>query len=320
MKTPLFSKLIKGLLCAMVIGQVSGLVQAPQTVAKDISATAFAIELESSEVELASTTGDSNPDTDSIRDDLPIIPAPELLPAPKQTGNAADVQNYLLGTTIPKAINMGTGLLALSTFISFVIAAVHMLTALGDESQYERAKNNVKYSITGFLFVIFAYTIVSIVVSFTLPTEDDNQAWNSPWDSMSMTAWIPTAHALDIEDTQNLLLPSANDFIGNQTNVRNVNLPSGDFLGEILPSLFVNILYLVSFAVFISLVYGGALIVLNRGNEEEVNKAKTILLNASYAIALLSLGYGIVQGLATLSLDQDASTTKDDTFTELQNE
>jgi len=72
----------------------------------------------------------------------------------------------------------------------------------------------------------------------------------------------------------------------------------------------------VAFLIFVAFVYGGTLMVIGRGNEEEVTKAKNIVIYAGIGIAMISLGYAIVYGIATLKLTQDSGSTADDVFTE----
>lgn len=251
----------------------------------------------------SSTASEATPTTP------PGIPQADFLPGPS-SARGDSLQDYVLNKAVPKAINIGIGLLALTAFLGILIAAIQMLTAYGDENKVSRGKTNLKYSIFGLVVVMMAYAIVSIVVSVALPKEND-----------SGTSWlIPSAYAVDVENDPNILLPDVKTMIEDQDAQGRVSLPSGDFLGEIVPAVVTNIMYFVGFLIFIAFVYGGSIIVIGRGNEEDVSKAKNIILYSSIALGLISLGYSIIYGIATLNLNQDSSTNTDDLFIETQNE
>lgn len=235
--------------------------------------------------------------------DIPTIPQPEFLPGPQQGTEAGDVQGYLLNTGIPKALNIGIYLLGLAAFIGILLSAIQMLTAYGADDKLTRAKTNLKYSLFGFLVVILSYGIVSIVISITLP--------NAATDG---TSWIPSAYAVDVDSAPGLLMPNEKTFIEDQDAEGRVSLANGDFLGQIVPAAVTYVLYLVGFLIFIAFMYGGTMMVIGRGNEEEVTKAKSIILYSAISLALVSLGYAIIYGIATLNLTQDSSSTNDDVF------
>ena len=235
--------------------------------------------------------------------DIPTIPQPEFLPGPKQGSTGSVIQDYLLDTGIPKAINIGIGLLGLAAFLGILIAAIQMLTAYGKEDQINRAKTNLRYGVLGFIVSILAYGIVSVVVSIALPNAASEES-----------SFIPSAYAVDVTNDVNILLPSAKTVIEDQDAKGRVGLPNGDFLGEVVPAAVTNVLYFVGLLIFIALMYGGSLMVIGRGNEDEVSKAKNIILYSSIALALVSLGYAIIYGIATLNLSNDPTDSTDETF------
>ncbi len=236
---------------------------------------------------------------------VPIIPQSDFLPGPDQGTSGSDVQGYTLKKAIPKAINIGIALLGITAFIGILIAAIQMLTAYGDESKITRAKTNLKYGIFGFIVVILAYGIVSVVVSIALPNASSETGWHL----------IPTAYAVNVDEDVNLLLPDANDIIKDPSGEERVSLPNGDLLSQIVPAIITNIMYFVAFMIFIGFIYGGSIMVIGRGNEEEITKAKNIVLYSTIALVLISMGYAIIYGIATLNLKQDTTTENDDVFT-----
>ncbi|MBU0982214.1 pilin [Patescibacteria group bacterium] len=231
----------------------------------------------------------------------PVIPKPQYLPGPDPdiTVKGADTQNYILNTTIPRVINIVTALLALAAFIGIIITAINMLTAFGNEDKYTKAKNNMKFAISGFLVVIFSYAIVSVIVSLAFPMEEDQEGG---------TSFIPTAYAVDVEKDLDILFPKESDIIKDQGENREVSLPSGDFLKEIVPAAIVNVFYFLGFLVFIAFTVAGVLLISGRGNEDQVTKAKRIVTYSAIAIALMALGYALIYGLATLDLTKDRTS------------
>lgn len=259
----------------------------------------------------ASATEHSNTEVeeDADRVTTPVIPKPKFLPGPDKeiTETGAGTQDYILNTTIPRIINIIIALLAIAAFIGIIVASINMLTAFGNEDKYNRSKNNLKYTIYGFLLVILSYAIVSIIVSVSLPSDDDNRG----------NSFIPSAYAVNVEKDLDILFPKESDIIQDQGEGREVSLPSGDFLTEIIPAAIVNIFYFVGLLVFIAFTVAGVLLIAGRGNEEMLTKAKRIVTYSAVAIALLALGYAIIFGIATLNLTQDkddATEIKDDTF------
>ena len=63
----------------------------------------------------------------------------------------------------------------------------------------------------------------------------------------------------------------------------------------------------------IALFYGGVLLVIGRGNEEYIDKAKTSLFTSMMGLAFAVLGYAFIYGIATIGdLTQNPETTSDD--------
>ena len=247
------------------------------------------------------------------------IPKPDYLPGPSETVQTGeDTHDYVLNTTIPRLINMAIGLLGIAAFIGILISAITMLTAYGNEDKTTKAKTSLLYSFMGFGIVVLAYAIVSIIVSVSLPSEDSQQTTEdiTTFIEHSIQAAIPSAHAVATNDEEvlDILFPSQTDLI--ESHDTDVSLPSGDLVTEIVPGIVVNLLYVVGFLVFISFCYGGVLLVIGRGNEDDISKAKNIMIFDVIALALIAGGYALVYGIATLNLDQDDTTDADDVYTE----
>ena len=77
----------------------------------------------------------------------PKIPIPDFLPAPDVGTTGGETQDYILNETIPRAINIGIGILSITAFIGILISAIQMLTAYGNDEKLNRAKTNLRYSL-----------------------------------------------------------------------------------------------------------------------------------------------------------------------------
>lgn len=256
--------------------------------------------------------GDEGTETEEQTTVRPTIPKPDFLPGPEstsETGEAlsgADTQNYVLNTTIPRVINIVLGLFGIGTFLAILFSAVNMLTAWGNEDKTTKAKRTLQFSILGFVLSLFAYALVSIIVSLALPSEDQT----------SFIDWLaPSAYADQID--VDILFPTETELIESQDPTRGVSLPSGDLITEVVPAIVTNIMFAVGFLIFIGFCYGGVLMVVGRGNEEMVTKAKNIVVYSAVALGLLGFGYAIVYGIATISFQEDANSELDDVYVDI---
>jgi len=253
-----------------------------------------------------SDTGEAEEQT-TVR---PTIPKPDFLPGPDSTtetgavASGADTQDYVLNTTIPRVINITLGLFGIGTFLAILFSAVSMLIAWGNEEKTTKAKRTLQFSIMGFIVSLFAYALVSIIVSLALPSETET----------SFLEWLaPSTYAdqIDID----ALFPTETELIESQGD--GVSLPSGDLVTEVVPALVTNIMFAVGFLIFIGFCYGGVLMVVGRGNEETVTKAKNIVVYSAVALGLLGFGYAIVYGIATISFQEDANSELDDVYVDI---
>ncbi|MBT5016164.1 hypothetical protein HN748_02890 [Candidatus Peregrinibacteria bacterium] len=87
------------------------------------------------------------------------------------------------------------------------------------------------------------------------------------------------------------------------TNQGNVKLPSGHITEDFLPFFINTALSLAGTLVFIAILYAGYLLVVANDNEEEISKAKRILVYCMIGIAVIAGSYAIIFGVATLDLD-----------------
>jgi hypothetical protein len=249
-------------------------------------------------------------------------PKPDFLPGPADTvETGSDTREFILNETIPRVMNLIIGLLGIATFLGIIMSAVHYLTAYGNEEKINKAKSLLQYSLMGFLLVIFAYAIISVIVSIALPQEDTNSVFNPGLIAADIIA--PPAYAIEsaqaattIDNQVEMLFPDQDDLIEEHDDQGRVSLPSGDLVTEIVPAIITNILYIVGFLIFVGFTYGGVLMVIARGNEELTSKAKSIVIYSGIALAVIAAGYAIVYGIATLDLTEDPDSQSDNVYTE----
>ena len=86
---------------------------------------------------------------------IPEIPKPDYLPGPEsdETTDSSGIRDFFLNETIPQAINLGIGLLAIAAFIGILVGSIQMLTAFGNEEKIKKAKTVFTYSILGFVII-----------------------------------------------------------------------------------------------------------------------------------------------------------------------
>lgn len=238
------------------------------------------------------------------------IPKPDYLPGPPQEVTGGVARDYFLNQSIPQALNVAIGILGLVAFASLIIAALTLVTAYGASDKIDKAKSNFRYALIGFLVVIFAYAAVSIVVSIVLPSQEaPSPAPNQPV-SQFLEQLIPSAAALDTSDLP-ILLPDTKTLLNGDDRV---NLPSGDALTEVFPAMVSTIMFAFGFLLFVALIYGGMMLVFSGGNEENLTKAKSIIQWSAFALALLTLGFGVIYGIATLNIFEDPQSENDVLF------
>jgi len=87
---------------------------------------------------------------------------------------------------------------------------------------------------------------------------------------------------------------------------QHTSLPEANFEAELIPAVIRFLLSL--FAVFLTGValYAGYLFVVNFGNEEEIEKAKKLLMWAIVGIVIAAISYALVQGIIHLDFSRGA--------------
>ncbi|MFZ2299666.1 MAG: hypothetical protein WAW00_00850 [Candidatus Moraniibacteriota bacterium] len=98
---------------------------------------------------------------------LALIVAPAVVGAQWSTGKGNAKVSGLPGDSIyliiQRIMNWLLGILGFIGIIGFVIAGILYLTAAGDETQIEKAKNAMLYSIIGVIVALIGFVIIQAV-------------------------------------------------------------------------------------------------------------------------------------------------------------
>lgn len=238
------------------------------------------------------TTAETDEKIEGVNTEMPTIPKPDVLPGPSAEGQTqASVQEYFRSKAVPTFVAVFIGIIGLMAFVSLIISGIQFLTAYGNEESISKAKRTATYAVIGFLLAILSYAIVSIISSLSLGTSILD---------------IPTVSAADDSQLQQhieQLLPSEKALIEESPNAPGVSLPSGDLATDIIPQIVNILLAVASTVMFIALSYAGILLLIARGNEEDINKAQNIIIYAVIGIIIIALSYAIVYGVARLNIN-----------------
>lgn len=82
-----------------------------------------------------------------------------------------------------------------------------------------------------------------------------------------------------------------------------VALPSGDLREDFIPFFINTALAVAGTLIFVALLYAGFLFVTANDGEENIEKAKKIMIFAVVGAAIMAASYAFIYGLANLDLD-----------------
>ena len=110
----------------------------------------------------------------------PTIIKPDLLPGPDNQEIAQGSREIILGKFLPRLTVRIIGLIGAAALLSIVIGGLRYATAYGKEETLEAAKNQILYSIIGFIVAILSYTIVTIVSNVEFKGDNSTPAQGPP--------------------------------------------------------------------------------------------------------------------------------------------
>lgn len=249
-------------------------------------------------------SGESTEDEKSATE-MPSIPKPDFLPGPDEGSSKSDILTYFREKAVPSFVGGFIGIVGLVAFVAMIVSGIQFLTSYGNEERASAAKRTATFAIVGFLIAILAYAIVSIISSLQLGTSSIEDISKSFSIEKAYAAEETAGEATEAEEeglTVENLLPDEEVLIEGSSNSQGASLPSGDLAGDIIPQLVNIMLYLASTFVLAALAYSGILFVIARGNEEEVNKSRDILIYAVTGIIIIAISYAVIYGIASLNL------------------
>lgn len=228
------------------------------------------------------------------------IPKPVTLPgltSVEQKEESA-AKKYVGEIVMPYMANIMIGAAVMLCFLFLVIGGIKYMTAYGNEETIGSAKNTIIFSIVGLLIALFSYAIVALIAGLKLDKE------------VQQTTWVETAYAKYDEKGEPKINQMGNIGVEDKNTPYLKDLPFArvpegqDETGYITQTLYSNLIKLAlgiaSVLIVISFVIAGTFYVTAQGNEDQLNKAKSILIYTLIAVAIIASAYGITMGVTKI--------------------
>lgn len=87
------------------------------------------------------------------------------LVAPNQTTFNTNANGGPIIGTVNKVIDLMVSLIGIFALLVFIVGAIFLITANGDDNKIQKGKGAMKYALVGIVFVMMSYTIVVLVQS-----------------------------------------------------------------------------------------------------------------------------------------------------------
>ncbi|MBI5755083.1 hypothetical protein HZA41_02595 [Candidatus Peregrinibacteria bacterium] len=241
---------------------------------------------------------DSQPKTQTI----PTPSTGILLPQPPNsadTSAAAATRNYFAGKFIPHVFGFFIAGFGVVSLIFFLIGGVMLLVSYGNDDTIKKATKTMQYAVIGFVIALLAYSIVVIInnLAGTFPPSASPPAANSGF-------IMETAYAQ--------AQPTATDIIGTEpptgSGVENL-LKDPDILGTTGKSIIQLILEMSGLLFFVALIVSAVMMIVSRGNDEDLKKAKNIVIYSVVGMICIAISYAVFFGIAELNFFSDNTPT-----------
>ena len=111
-------------------------------------------------------------------DSITLIEKPDTLPGPTDI-DSKNPRNYITSIVLPKIAVWLISIIGGISVIFIIIGGLRLTIGLGEDDEYEKGKEEIKYAIIGFLLSILSYAIISLVtnVKFTeTPSSSETSA------------------------------------------------------------------------------------------------------------------------------------------------
>lgn len=149
------------------------------------------------------------------------------------------------------------GLFAILAFGFMIFSAFQIIVSTGNEESITKGKQGFTWSVLSFFIAIFSFSIIAAV-----------------HDILGGTGVDP------LDNPDDLALQTKNY----------------EFLGT-FKTILQGITQITMVAALVMIVYAGIKMIISRGNEEQVTKAKTLLKWAVVGLVLMILSYAIIAGI-----------------------
>lgn len=237
-----------------------------------------------------------------------LIPKPDLLPGPgtnAQKDANSGAKSILVDTILPNLTLGMIGFGGLWALVFLIVGSVRFMTSYGNEESAKKAKEQIVYSIVGFMIALLAYAIVTIIINLRIEGNTSRP-----------TSFIETAYAEKLCSP-----PCGNDKVCvNGTCIKQIdalmsrpgetsagqkykdtkavaNLPSVT-IENIFTTVIKSVLGWSMILTIIAIVVAAVFYLTSQGKEENTTKAKGILINLLIGLAIMAAAYGIVTGIA----------------------
>jgi len=182
---------------------------------------------------------------------------------------------WLQQTFLRNVLDLLIGFAAALSVVFIIIGSYQYLTAGGNDERIKQAHKTITWSLLGLFVTLLAFAVVQIVV-------------NIDFDPAESSSSLLAADAADI-------LPFTKDSWEGSEAIK--NLPSSDFKEEFLPIIARFMVYGIAFVAFLMFFFAGAWLVVGWGEEEDIKKAKNIIIWGVAGLAYAAASYIIVKGI-----------------------
>lgn len=235
------------------------------------------------------------------------IPKPRTLPG-LTSGEQAEEdagKKYVGESILPAVVQFFIFAAGIGSLVFMIIGAIKYMTAYGNEESMGEAKRTIIFAVVGFLIAIFSYAIVALIISIKLDTRD---ARLTP--ASGQTYIIERAYAAYNESKSENILEniyqegSEGDNIKHLPFAKNIEEPGikqHEFIAQSLyPSIIKLALGIASVLIIVSFIVAGTMYVTAQGQEEQLKKAKEILIYTVVATIIIASAYAITLGVGKL--------------------
>lgn len=244
-----------------------------------------------------------------------LIPKPDLLPGPStdaQKNASSGAKSILVDTILPNLTLGMIGFCGLWALVFLIIGSVRFMTSYGNEEAAKKAKDQIVYSIVGFMIALLAYAIVTIIINLKIegntsrPTSFIETAYADPLiksctDSSKCGNSQVCLDGICVNQIDVLMSRpgEAGTGIGDKyIDTKAVaNLPSVS-IENIFTTVIKSILGWSMILTIMAIVVAAVFYLTSSGKEENTSKAKNILINLLIGLAIMAAAYGIITGIA----------------------